>query len=92
MSICSIEDVRGAVQKPFWFQVYLMRDRSFNLELLERLEALSASSTPADTLAAMDAVATARERIDGNVAPALALEAMLTTILRGTAARQGNDL
>lgn len=63
-----------------------------NLELLERLEALSAHSTPADTLAAMDAVQTARERIDGNVAPALALEAMLTTILRGTAARKGTDL
>ncbi|UAJ80444.1 DNA polymerase III subunit delta' [Leifsonia sp. ZF2019] len=63
-----------------------------NLELRERLEALSAHSTPADTLAAMDAVATARERIDGNVAPALALEAMLTTILRGTAARKGTDL
>lgn len=63
-----------------------------NLELLERLEALSASTTPAATLAAMDAVATARERIDGNVAPALALEAMLTTILRGTAARKGTDL
>ncbi len=63
-----------------------------NLELLERLEALSAHTTPADTLAAMDAVQTARERIDGNVAPALALEAMLTTILRGTAARKGTDL
>jgi DNA polymerase-3 subunit delta' len=40
----------------------------------------------------MDAVATARERIEGNVAPALALEAMLTTILRGATARKGNDL
>jgi DNA polymerase-3 subunit delta' len=63
-----------------------------NLELLDRLQALSAHSTPAATLAAMDAVQTARERIDGNVAPALALEAMLTTILRGTAARKGTDL
>ncbi|ERK72043.1 hypothetical protein N136_01621, partial [Leifsonia aquatica ATCC 14665] len=63
-----------------------------NLELLDRLQALSAHSTPAATLAAMDAVQAARERIDGNVAPALALEAMLTTILRGTAARKGTDL
>ncbi len=60
-----------------------------NLELRDRLEALSSRTTPADTLAAMDAVATARERIDANVAPALALEAMLTAILRGTAARKG---
>ncbi len=44
MSICSIEDVRSAVQKPFWFQVYLMRDRSFNQELLERAKAANCSA------------------------------------------------
>jgi L-lactate dehydrogenase (cytochrome) len=44
MSICSIEDVRGAVQKPFWFQLYLMRDRSFNAELLERALAANCSA------------------------------------------------
>jgi L-lactate dehydrogenase (cytochrome) len=44
MSICSIEDVRGAVQKPFWFQLYLMRDRSFNAELLERAKAANCSA------------------------------------------------
>jgi len=27
MSICSIEDVAGAVEKPFWFQLYVMKDR-----------------------------------------------------------------
>ncbi len=63
-----------------------------NIELQGRLSALSAHTTPAATLAAMDAIATARERIDGNVAPALALEAMLITILRGGAARKGTDL
>lgn len=63
-----------------------------NRELRTELDALSTHTTPAATLAAMDAVATARERIDGNVAPALALEAMLTTILRGTTARKGSDL
>jgi DNA polymerase-3 subunit delta' len=56
-----------------------------NRERSEQLELLSTHSTPADTLAAMDAIATARERIDGNVAPALALEAMLASILRGSA-------
>jgi L-lactate dehydrogenase (cytochrome) len=44
MSICSIEDVRSAVQKPFWFQVYLMRDRGFNKELLERAKAANCSA------------------------------------------------
>jgi L-lactate dehydrogenase (cytochrome) len=44
MSICSIEDVRSAVQKPFWFQVYLMRDRGFNKELLDRAKAANCSA------------------------------------------------
>jgi L-lactate dehydrogenase (cytochrome) len=39
MSICSIEDVRGATTRPFWFQQYHMRDRGFNAELLERARA-----------------------------------------------------
>jgi L-lactate dehydrogenase (cytochrome) len=39
MSICSIEDVRAATAKPFWFQVYLMRDRGFNEELIARARA-----------------------------------------------------
>jgi len=44
MSICSIEDVRSAVDKPFWFQLYLMRDRSFNQELIERATAANCSA------------------------------------------------
>jgi L-lactate dehydrogenase (cytochrome) len=36
MSICSIEDVAAAVSEPFWFQLYLMRDRGFVRELLQR--------------------------------------------------------
>jgi L-lactate dehydrogenase (cytochrome) len=36
MSICSIEDVRSAIKGPFWFQLYLMRDRGFNEELIAR--------------------------------------------------------
>jgi L-lactate dehydrogenase (cytochrome) len=38
MSICSIEDVAGAVRKPFWFQLYVMRDRGFVQALIERAE------------------------------------------------------
>jgi L-lactate dehydrogenase (cytochrome) len=44
MSVCSIEDVRSAVTRPFWFQIYLMRDRSFNLELIQRAQAAQCSA------------------------------------------------
>lgn len=44
MSICSIEDVRAGVRKPFWFQVYLMRDRGFNAELIARAKAAGCSA------------------------------------------------
>jgi L-lactate dehydrogenase (cytochrome) len=36
MSICSIEDVAEATGKPFWFQVYVIRDRGFIKELIQR--------------------------------------------------------
>ena len=44
MSICSIEDVRAAVQRPFWMQLYLMRDRGFNQELIGRARAARCSA------------------------------------------------
>jgi L-lactate dehydrogenase (cytochrome) len=36
MSICSIEDVAKATEAPFWFQLYLMKDRSVNESLIRR--------------------------------------------------------
>ena len=39
MSVCSIEDVAAAVDKPFWFQIFLMRDRGFVRSLVERAAA-----------------------------------------------------
>jgi L-lactate dehydrogenase (cytochrome) len=39
VSIGSIEDVRGASPAPFWFQLYLMRDRGFNEDLIGRARA-----------------------------------------------------
>jgi L-lactate dehydrogenase (cytochrome) len=36
MSICSLEDVSQAAAQPLWFQLYLMRDRGFNEELIAR--------------------------------------------------------
>lgn len=63
--------------------VQLGREESvINRELLPQLQAAGASSTPAATLATMDAIAIARQRIEGNVAPALALEAMLVSAIR----------
>lgn len=44
MSICSIEDVAGAVAKPFWFQLYVMRDRGFSASLIERAKAAKCSA------------------------------------------------
>jgi L-lactate dehydrogenase (cytochrome) len=44
MSICSIEDVRAATKSPFWFQQYLMRDRGFNQELIDRAAAAHCSA------------------------------------------------
>jgi len=39
MAICSIEDVASAVDKPFWFQLYVMKDRGFIRALIERAKA-----------------------------------------------------
>lgn len=36
MSICSIEDVAENTSKPFWFQLYMMRDRDFMSRLIQR--------------------------------------------------------
>src|SRR5262245_32072291 len=44
MSICSIEDVHDAGAKPFWFQLYLMRDRGFNEDLIQRARAAQCSA------------------------------------------------
>src|SRR6186997_1229716 len=44
MSICSIEDVAAAVDKPFWFQLYVMRDRGFVRALIERAIAAKCSA------------------------------------------------
>ena len=44
MSICSIEDVAGGVTQPFWFQLYVMRDRGFAASLIERAKAARCSA------------------------------------------------
>ena len=44
MSICSIEDVAGSVSKPFWYQLYVFRDRGFAASLIERAKAAKCSA------------------------------------------------
>jgi L-lactate dehydrogenase (cytochrome) len=44
MSICSIEDVADRVSKPFWFQLYVMRDRDFIGRLIDRAKAAGCSA------------------------------------------------
>jgi L-lactate dehydrogenase (cytochrome) len=44
MSICSIEDVAADIQSPFWFQLYVMRDRVFANKLIDRAKAAGCSA------------------------------------------------
>jgi L-lactate dehydrogenase (cytochrome) len=44
MSICSIEDVASVTTKPFWFQLYVMKDRAFIENLIERAKAAGCSA------------------------------------------------
>jgi L-lactate dehydrogenase (cytochrome) len=44
MSICSIEDVAERTTKPFWFQLYVMKDRGFIERLIERARAAKCSA------------------------------------------------
>jgi DNA polymerase-3 subunit delta' len=51
-----------------------------NLSILNEINAVAARTTPVATLAIMDGIAEARRRIESNVTPALALEAMLVKV------------
>jgi L-lactate dehydrogenase (cytochrome) len=44
MSICSIEDVAEETEAPFWFQLYVMRDRDFIGRLIDRARAARCSA------------------------------------------------
>ncbi len=44
MSICSIEDVANAVSQPFWFQLYVMKDRDYIRRLILRAKAAQCSA------------------------------------------------
>ena len=44
MSVCSIEEVSDKTEKPFWFQLYVMRDRDFIYRLLDRAKEAKCSA------------------------------------------------
>src|SRR3569623_769108 len=44
MGICSIEDVAENTTKPFWFQLYVMRDRGYIYRLIDRAKAANCSA------------------------------------------------
>jgi L-lactate dehydrogenase (cytochrome) len=44
MSICSIEDVAAHTRAPFWFQLYVIKDRGFIERLIERAKAAKCSA------------------------------------------------
>ena len=58
-----------------------------NTGIADRLAEAAESATAAQTLATLDALAEARERLAGNVAPALALEAALISAVRPAGVR-----
>ena len=44
MSVCSVEDVAANTSKPFWFQLYVMRDQEFLKNMIERAKAANCSA------------------------------------------------
>jgi L-lactate dehydrogenase (cytochrome) len=44
MSICSIEQVAEATSRPFWFQLYVIRDRGFSRDILSRASAVKCNT------------------------------------------------
>jgi L-lactate dehydrogenase (cytochrome) len=44
LSICSIEDIAAHTTKPFWFQMYVMRDRDYIYRLIDRAKAAKCSA------------------------------------------------
>ena len=44
MSICSIEDVRSVTKAPFWFQLYVFKDRGFSESVIERTKEAGCSA------------------------------------------------
>ena len=44
LSICAMEEVAEAVERPFWFQLYVMKDRAYAEDLINRAKAVGCST------------------------------------------------
>ncbi len=44
LSICSIEEVATASKRPFWFQLYIMKDRAYAEDLMARAQAVGCTT------------------------------------------------
>ncbi|MDP7592759.1 MAG: L-lactate dehydrogenase [Litorilituus sp.] len=44
VGVCSIEEVKKSTNKPFWFQLYMLRDRGLVLEMLHRAQAVGCTT------------------------------------------------
>lgn len=44
VSVCPIEEVAPAIERPMWFQLYVLKDRGFMRHALERAQAASVST------------------------------------------------
>lgn len=76
VSICSIEEVRAATRAPFWYQLYVMRDRGYARDLLARA---STAGCPVLVLTVDLAVMGARYRdVRNGMGGALSLGGKLT--------------
>ncbi len=74
-AICSLEEVRAATDTPFWFQLYMLRDRGLVAALLERAQ----SASCATLVFTVDlAVAGMRHRDSRNGVPGQSLATRLT--------------
>lgn len=78
-------DLLSVYRDVFRLQVGVDADL-INAEYRDLLEAVAAGRSSDDTLVTMEAIETARQRIDSNVAPALAMEALLIQASRSNAA------
>lgn len=44
VSACSLEEVAASAEKPFWFQLYVIKDRGFMRDVLEKAQSLGCSA------------------------------------------------
>ena len=95
MSICSIEDIAGNTTAPFWFQLYMMRDRDAMVRMIQRAKAARCSALVLTLDLAGDRAAPQRpeKRPHGTAAPTLAnIINLMTKLVSRHARHQASHL